>query len=223
MDFIPQNITDYALQFTQPESELLSELNRYTHSHMVFPRMLSGHLQGRVLAMFSHMIKPKYILEIGTFTGYSAICLAEGLAPDGMLYTLEANAEYHHIAKDFIGKCPHHNQIQLICADAGETLKTLKHPWDLVFIDADKMNYLNYYQSVIDNVSLGGFIIVDNALWSGKVTDTEMLQKDAETKAIHQFNEYVANDERASAVLLPVRDGMMVLRKSTAVGLSQQQ
>ncbi len=213
MDFIPTDIANYALRFTQPESDVLSELNRYTHSHMVFPRMLSGHLQGRVLAMFSNMIRPKYILEIGTFTGYSAICLAEGLAADGKLYTLEANPEYHHIAKDFIAQSPFATKIELICDDAANTLKTLKHPWDIVFIDADKINYLNYYQSIIESVRPGGFVIVDNVLWSGKVIDAEMLQKDAETIAIHKFNEFVSKDNRVSAVLLPVRDGMMVLQK----------
>ena len=213
MDFISPDIANYALQFTHPESDLLLELNRYTHSHMVFPRMLSGHLQGRILAMFSNMIRPNYILEIGTFTGYSAICLAEGLATDGKLYTLEANPEYYHIANNFIAKSPFANVIELICDDATNTLKTLKHPWDIVFIDADKINYLNYYQSVIDSVRPGGYIIADNVLWSGKVIDSEMLQKDAETKAIHQFNEYVSKDERVTNVLLPVRDGMMVLQK----------
>ncbi len=213
MDFLPQDIASYALQFTQPESDLLQELNRYTHSHMVFPRMLSGHLQGRVLAMFSNMIKPKYILEIGTFTGYSAICLAEGLATNGKLYTLEANPEYHHIAKDFIGRSPFASKIELICDDATHALNTLSYPWDIVFIDADKLNYLNYYKLVIENVRPGGFIIADNVLWSGKIIDPEMLAKDSETKSIHHFNEYVSKDERVSNILLPVRDGMMILQK----------
>lgn len=213
MDFISPYIANYALQFTQAESHLLLELNRYTHSHMVFPRMLSGHMQGRILAMFSNMIRPQFILEIGTFTGYSAICLAEGLAKDGKLYTLEANPEYYHIAKDFIAKSPFANKIELICDDASNALKTLKHSWDIVFIDADKINYLNYYQSIIDSVRPGGYVIADNVLWSGKVIDAEMLQKDAETKSIHQFNEYVSQDERVNNILLPVRDGIMVIQK----------
>lgn len=213
MDFLPAKIADYASQHSEEESDLLKEVNRFTYSHMVFPRMLSGHIQGRVLAMFSKMIKPKYVLEIGTYTGYSALCLAEGLAKDGKLYSLEANPEYHHVAQNFVAKSKYAKQIELICEDAHITLMKLQKPWDIVFIDADKESYYQYFQSVLPHVKSGGYIIADNVLWSGKVVDEIELQKDSDTQSLHQFNQLVCSDDKVVPVLLPIRDGMMVLCK----------
>lgn len=211
MEFLPEKLEQYVEQHTTAESELLQRLNRETHANVMMPRMLSGHVQGRVLSMLSHMIKPKNILEIGTYTGYSAICLAEGLAKEGKLYTIDINEELEEMVRGYFEEAGLLGKIEYLIGNAMEIIPNLKVMYDLVFIDADKINYSNYFDLVIENVKQGGYIIADNVLWSGKVVG-EKIDKD--TKAIMDFNDKVHNDSRVENVLFPVRDGLMVLRKN---------
>lgn len=213
MEFLPENISEYAEAHTHKESDALKDLNRVTWSKVLQPRMLSGHLQGRVLSMFSKMTKPKRILEIGTYTGYSAICLAEGLAIDGKLISLDVNEELETMAKEYFAKSGFEDKIEMIIGNALEVIPTLNEKWDLVFIDADKENYSNYYDLVIDHLNIGGLIIADNVLWSGKVVES-VKGDDEETLALKAFNEKVHNDPRVENVLFPIRDGLMICRKS---------
>lgn len=212
MEFISKELSDYCENNTTPESEILSKLNRETHLKVVSPRMLSGHLQGRFLSFISKLQQPKLIVEIGTYTGYSALCLAEGLAKDGKLISIDVNEETSSFAKSFIAKTEYANQIELVLADAKEFVTTISEPMDLVFIDADKKNYLNYYHLIIDKIKSGGLIIADNVLWSGKITMPEK-EMDRETLALHQFNQFVQQDSRVENILLPIRDGLMIVRK----------
>lgn len=211
MEFLPENIQAYAEAHTEAESELLHRINRDTHLHVLKPRMLSGHMQGRLLSLLAHLVQPRRILEVGTYTGYSALCLAEGLAPGGQLITIDTNAELEPRVKKYIAEAGMSDKIRMIVGNALEVIPTLTETWDLVFIDADKENYLNYYNLVIENVRPGGLIIADNVLWSGKVVEEKA--KDADTEALRAFNLATHNDPRVSNVLLPVRDGLMVLRK----------
>lgn len=211
MDFIDSGISNYSEKYSSIESPVLSELNRETHAKILMPRMLSGHLQGRVLSMISHMIRPETILEIGTYTGYSAICMAEGLAENGQLHTIDINDELAPLVKSFIAKAGMENKIITHWGDAKKVIPGIPGPFDLVFIDADKTNYSNYYDLVFEKVRQGGFILADNVLWDGKVLNMENADKD--TKAIHEFNEKVRNDDRVEKVLLPIRDGVMIVRK----------
>ena len=210
MEFLDKDLMDYVEQHTSPETDLLKQINRDTHANVLMPRMLSGHLQGRVLATFSHMLRPKAILEIGTYTGYSALCLAEGLAPDGQLHTIDINEELEGKVRAFFQQSPHANAIHYHIGNAPDIIPTLSLEWDLVFIDADKKNYSRYFELVIDQVRPGGFIIADNVLWSGKVVGNKT---DKDTEAIRRFNQQVHQDERVENVLFPLRDGLMVLRK----------
>ena len=212
MEFISKDLSDYCENNTSPESEVLAQLNRETHLKVVSPRMLSGHLQGRFLSFISKLQQPKLIVEIGTYTGYSALCLAEGLHPEGKLISIDVNEETSSFAKSFIAKTEYADKIELVLADAKEFVKTINEPIDLVFIDADKKNYLNYYHLVIDKINKGGLIIADNVLWSGKITMLESSM-DKETLALHQFNQFVQQDARVENILLPIRDGLMVVRK----------
>jgi predicted O-methyltransferase YrrM len=214
MDFISEDILHYAEEHTQQESDVLKKLNRFTYANILAPRMLSGHLQGRLLAMFSKMIQPKTILEIGTFTGYSAICLAEGLQPNGILHTIEVNEEMEDVINKFIIEANLSDKIKLHIGNASNIIKGMNEKFDLVFIDADKENYSNYFDLVIDKVNAGGFIIADNVLWSGKVLQPTD-DKDIETKAIVEFNKKIQSDNRVENVLIPVRDGLMVVRKKS--------
>jgi predicted O-methyltransferase YrrM len=215
MEFIEPAISAYAEKHTTPESSVLQELNRETHARVLMPRMLSGHLQGRVLSMFSHMIRPKLILEIGTYTGYSAICLAEGLIPEGHLHTIDINDELQLLVKSYISKAGLEKKITTHYGNAVNLIPALQGPFDLVFIDADKINYSNYYKLVFDKVNSGGYIIADNVLWSGKILeDTGKTDKD--TRALQDFNEMIRNDKRVEKVLFPIRDGLMVVRKVSA-------
>jgi predicted O-methyltransferase YrrM len=159
------------------------------------------------------MINPKYILEIGTYTGYSALCLAEGLVGDGKLITIDNNEELEDLVKEHVSMSPKASQIEVRTGNALDIIETYNYAWDMVFIDADKENYLNYYKQIIDKIKPGGFILADNVLWSGKVVDPKSLSKDIDTQKIHEFNEYIANDSRVEHVLLPIRDGIMVVRK----------
>ncbi len=212
MEFIEKNLADYCENHTSPESELLSNLNRDTHLKVVSPRMLSGHLQGRFLSFISKLQNPQLILEIGTYTGYSALCLAEGLAESGKLISIDVNEETSSYAQSFIDKSDYQNQIELVVADAKAFIPTISNPIDLVFIDADKKNYLAYYQLIIEKLNTGGIIIADNVLWSGKITMPES-EMDRETLALNEFNKFVQNDGRVENMLLPIRDGLMVIRK----------
>lgn len=213
MDFLDKRIEEYTENHTSPESEVLIELDRDTNMNILIPRMLSGHLQGRVLSMLSKMIQPKTILEIGTYTGYSAICLAEGLKENGKLYTIDINEELEDMARSYFEKANITKQVDFRIGNALDIIPEIKEDqFDLVFIDADKNNYLNYYELVIDRVNSGGYIIADNVLWSGKVT-METDKMDPDTFAINEFNKHILADSRVENVLFPIRDGLMVIRK----------
>ncbi len=212
MEFIDKELSNYCENNTSPESDVLTKLNRETHLKVVSPRMLSGHLQGRFLSFISKLQQPKLIVEIGTYTGYSALCLAEGLAENGKLISIDVNEETSTFAKSFIQQTQYAGNIELVVADAKTYIETITEPIDLVFIDADKKNYLAYYNLVIHKLNKGGLIIADNVLWSGKITMPES-EMDRETLALHQFNQFVQKDQTVENILLPIRDGLMVVRK----------
>ena len=212
MDFLPSAIEAYALAHTSVESPLLAQLNRETHAKVLQSRMLSGQMQGRLLSLFSTMMHPRRVLEIGTYTGYSALCLAEGLADDGLLITVDVNEELEDFTRSFINKSPFAGKIDFRIANAVELIPTLNDTFDIVFIDADKMNYGLYYDLVFDKVRSGGVIIADNVLWSGKIVQTDK-KIDKDTQAILDFNEKIHNDPRVHHLLLPVRDGLMIAWK----------
>ena len=212
MDLLDPEIQRYVEEHTQAESPILQQLNRETHAKVLMPRMLSGHLQGRVLSMFSRMIQPSYVLEIGTYTGYSAICLAEGLTQGGKVITLDINEELEPLVRRYFEEAGVSNRIDFRIGDALEIIPKLDQKMDLVFIDADKKNYADYFDLVIAKVRKGGYILADNVLWSGKVIQgVESVYKD--TQAIQAFNDKVHNDQQVENVLFPIRDGLMVMRK----------
>ena len=213
MDFLDPKIEQYAEMHTTAENSVLQTLNRETYANVLMPRMLSGHLQGRVLSMFSQMLSPRRILEIGTYTGYSALCMAEGLTPDGILHTIDINEELETMVRTHIAKAGMEGKINYHIGNALEIIPSLNETFDMVFIDADKENYSRYYDMVIDNLRVGGIIIADNVLWSGKVLDEKELAKDVETKALDEFNKKIHADARVENVLMPIRDGLMVVRK----------
>lgn len=208
MEIINDEIQHYAEAHTSDESDLLKIINRDTHANVLRPRMLSGHLQGRVLSMISHMVRPSRVLEIGTYTGYSALCLAEGLAPGGKLITIDINEELEQKVRGHFANCQ--DKIDYRVGNALNILPALHEVFDLVFIDADKSNYCNYFDLVIDRVRPGGFILADNVLWSGKVLNKN---QDPDTRSIIAFNEKIQHDSRVENVLLPIRDGIMIIRK----------
>lgn len=212
MEIVNQKIEQYCLEHSQSELAVLAEINRDTHANFLKPRMLSGHFQGRLLSLLSKLIKPKNILEIGTYTGYSALCLAEGLQEGGKLYTIEADEELESKIRSNITKAGKEGDIELIIGNAMEIIPTLNVKFDLIFIDADKMNYLNYYKMTIDKLNIGGVILSDNVLWSGKVVDKS--QNDATTQLLREFNDYLASDNRTEKVLLPMRDGLYLSMKT---------
>lgn len=212
MDFLDPAIDQYAQNHSQQEPELLRELNRETWTKVLQPRMLSGHLQGRTLSFLAKIMQPKAILEIGTYTGYSALCLAEGLTDGGELHTIDKNEELETMIRSYFKRSGFQDKLHLHIGNALQIIPKLKKEWDMVFIDADKENYSNYFDLVIENVRPGGLILADNVLWSGKVLH-EADAKDEETKALQIFNETVSNDSRVEALLLPIRDGLMALRR----------
>lgn len=212
MQFLDPQLDEYVVNHSENESAELNELNRKTWIEVLNPRMIAGHFQGRVLSMLSHMIQPKHILEIGTFTGYSALCWAEGLQEDGEIHTIDINEELEHIAREYAQKLNVEDKIHYHIGNALDIIPTFSHSWDIVFLDADKSNYTNYYNMVIDKVRPGGYIIADNVLWNGKVID-EKAHGEVDTKAILEFNAMIQADERVQNVLLPIRDGLMVARK----------
>lgn len=212
MNFLDPKLDAYVVKHTENEPEALAVLNRKTWLEILNPRMLAGHFQGRVLSMLSHMIQPKNVLEIGTFTGYSAICWAEGLAPEGVIHTIDINEELEDLAKEYAEKSGCKDQITYHIGNAIDIIPTLDLEWDLVFLDADKSNYSNYYDLVFDRVKSGGYIIADNVLWNGKVID-ESTWEEIDTKAILEFNRKMQDDPRVQNVLFPIRDGLMIARK----------
>ncbi len=212
MDFLPPNLTAYAEAHTSPESDVLARLSRNTRAHVMAPRMLSGQLQGRFLSMISWMIRPRRVLEIGTYTGYSALCLAEGLADDGRLITLEQNEELEDFARSYWQQSPLGHRIDLHIGNALDLIPTLNETFDLVFIDADKRNLSAYFDLVFDKIRPGGFLLADNVLWSGKVIEP-VKTTDDDTHAVLAFNQKIQTDARVDNVLLPIRDGIMLARK----------
>jgi caffeoyl-CoA O-methyltransferase len=212
MDFLPSDLTTYAEAHTSPESDLLRQLNRNTRAHIMAPRMLSGHMQGRFLSMISWMIRPRRILEIGTYTGYSALCLAEGLTDDGRLITIDHNEELEGFARSYWQQSPLNTKIDFRLGLAADIIPALEETFDLVFIDADKRNNSLYFDLIFDKLRPGGFILADNVLWSGKVIESVKLS-DQDTPAVLAFNQKIQADSRVENVLLPVRDGIMMIRK----------
>lgn len=206
------SLEEYILQHIDVESQSLTDLNRQTHVKMVNPRMLSGHLQGRILSMLGKMIQPKRILELGTFTGYSALCLAESLPDDGVLYTIEVNDELEEFAAAHFAKSQHGHKIRHLIGDALALIPTLDETFDIVFIDADKREYTAYYEAVFEKVRSGGFIFADNTLWDGKVVEP-VERNDLQTIGVMAFNEHIKNDARVEKVILPLRDGLTLIRK----------
>ena len=210
MNEIQNEVTEYAERFTSDESDVLRELREHCYAHYEDKAMLSGFYQGRLLSMFSKMVRPKVVLEIGTYLGYSALCLAEGLADGGKVVTLDVNEETNKVAKSFVEKTEYKDKIEFHLGEALNIIRYLPETLDIVFIDADKPNYSNYYDLVFEKLRPGGFIIADNVLWSGKVLDPG---DDENARALHEFNEKVQADERVSNVLLWIRDGLMVVCK----------
>ncbi|MDH5609175.1 MAG: O-methyltransferase [Cyclobacteriaceae bacterium] len=211
MEFLPSAILRYSESHTQPESGLLRRINRETNLHVLMPRMISGHLQGRVLSMLSHMVRPRRILEIGTYTGYATLCLAEGLASDGFICTIDCNEELRKRVEGYFAESAYAGRIDYRTGNARDVLPTLTGTWDLVFLDADKESYLDYYEWIVPAMAPGGYLIADNVLWSGSVADPE--KTDVNTEKIRAFNHRVQHDPRVENVLFPIRDGLMVARK----------
>ena len=212
MDFIDDTLVEYVEKYTQEEPPLLQKINRETYAKVLTPRMLAGHLQGRVLSMLSNMIQPDSVLEIGTYTGYSAICLAEGLTPDGVLHTIDINEELEEVVRGYFKEAGIEKQVRYVIGNAIDIIPKIKGSFDLVFIDADKGNYANYFDMVIGRVSQGGFIIADNVLWSGKVLDDPQTM-DEDSRALLEFSKKIQADQRVENVLFPIRDGIMIMRK----------
>lgn len=212
MHFIPQELDDYVVKHTEDEPKLLKELTRETYQKILQPRMLSGHYQGRILSMISKLIRPKNILEIGTYTGYSALCLAEGLQKDGCLHTIDVNEELYDFQRKYFDASEFGSQIHQHLGNAIDIIPELNIEFDLVFIDADKENYPNYFHLIVDRMKSGGVILSDNVLWSGKVIQP-LNPKDMSTKAVLEYNTLLKEDPRIETVLLSVRDGLTISRK----------
>lgn len=211
MEFLPQEIEDYVSNHSADEPKILQELSKETWQKVLNPRMLSGAFQGRVLSMLTKILQPKHVLEIGTYTGYSALCIAEGLANDGKIITIDKNEELATLQNKYFEKSGYRNQIEQVVGDATKIIPTLDLKFDLVFIDADKSNYINYFHLIIDKMNKGGIILSDNVLWSGKVVE-EVDPKDVDTKTLLEYNQLLNNDDRIETVLLPIRDGLTVSR-----------
>ncbi|MFN7116498.1 MAG: O-methyltransferase [Saprospiraceae bacterium] len=210
MNITPKLLHTYCEAHTTPQSEVLYELERETNLKTLAPQMMSGHLQGQFLTLLSTLMRPQAILEIGTFTGYAAICLAQGLMEGGLLHTIEPNRELEHIIRKYIAKAGLQEKIQLYIAKAEDIIPNFTNTFDLVFIDAGKQQNALFYDMILDKVNPGGLILIDNVLWSGKVVTGE---KDPDTEVIRAFNDKVNNDERVENLLLPIRDGLLIARK----------
>lgn len=211
MDFISDKIDEYVLRHSQAEPKLLQELNKETWQKVLNPRMLSGAFQGRLLAMISKLMNPSSILEIGTYTGYSALCLAEGMKDNGVLYTIDKNEELENFANNYFQKSTYKKNIKQLVGNALEIIPTIQDSFDLIFIDADKCNYINYFNLIIDKMNSGGVILSDNVLWNGKVVE-ELKPNDLDTKMLIEYNAILNNDARIETVLLPIRDGLTISR-----------
>jgi predicted O-methyltransferase YrrM len=211
MHFISKDLEDYVTNHSQAEPELLSKLNKETYQKIMQPRMLSGHFQGRVLSMLSKIIRPKHILEIGTYTGYATLCLAEGLAENGTLDTIDIEEELVDFQRKYFDVSPWKDQIFQHLGDAVDIIPTLNKKYDLVFIDADKENYVNYFHLIVPMMNKGGIILSDNVLWSGKVLE-EVKPNDKSTPVLLEYNRLLNTDPRVESVLLPIRDGLTVSR-----------
>lgn len=210
MSLINDDMQQLLLKYCEPENELLQKIDRETNLKVLMPRMLSGHYQGRVLSLLSKMTGPSRILEVGTFTGYATLCLAEGLKAGGIIYTLDINEELEEMVRGYFEQSAYNEKIKYIIGDATTSISTLNEIFDLVFIDADKKNNGTYYDLIFDRVRSGGLIIVDNVLWSGKVLN---INPDKDTKNITNFNDKIAADSRVEKLILPVRDGLFIIRK----------
>jgi len=211
MNFLPEKIDQYAVNHSQNEPKLLQQLNKETWQKVLNPRMLSGGYQGRILSMISKLVQPKTILEIGTYTGYSALCLAEGLQKNGTLFTIDKNEELEDFAKKYFNQSLYTSQIKQMVGNALNILPTLNEKFDLVFIDADKENYSTYFNMIIEKMNSGGVILSDNVLWSGKVVE-EIDPDDKDTKALVEYNKILNTDDRIETILLPIRDGLSISR-----------
>lgn len=212
MEFISEDLDNYIVNHSEDEPELLKQLSRETHLKILQPRMLSGHYQGRLLSLISKIINPKAILEIGTYTGYSALCLAEGLQNNGVLYTIDINEELYDFQRKYFDASPYGKQIIQHVGNAVEIINTIDSQFDLVFIDADKEDYPAYFELIIDKLNPGGIILSDNVLWSGKIIEP-LVEGDEATKALLQYNQMLKDDPRIETVVLPVRDGLTISRK----------
>lgn len=212
MHFIPEALDDYVVKHSADEPELLQQLTRETYQKILQPRMLSGHYQGRILSMLSKLIRPKCVLEIGTYTGYSALCLAEGLPTDGELHTIDVNEELVNFQRKYFDKSPYSHQIHQHLGEALDIIPELDKTYDLVFIDADKSNYINYFHAIIDHVNPGGLILSDNVLWSGKVIEP-LKADDLDTQILLEYNTLLKEDKRVETILLTIRDGLTLSRK----------
>ena len=211
MEFISPELQQYVTEHSSAVSPLLSQIDRETHLEVLQPRMLSGHFQGRVLSMLAQLLKPTSILEIGTYTGYSALCLAEGLSPDGKLITIDVNEELAPRVRGYFQASAYAQQIDYRIANAAQIIPTLQYTFDLIFIDADKQQYPLYYEQALEKLKPGGFILIDNVLWSGKVLDTQHQDKDS--VLLRELNLKISQDVRVEKVLLPIRDGLYLIRK----------
>jgi len=211
MNLTTKEILDYAEAYSSPEDPVLKELHEFTFSNLLFPEMISGHLQGRFLSMLSMLLRPSSILEIGTFTGYSAICLAKGLQENGKMITIEYNGELEKPIRSFFDKSGYAHAIELLIGDAKRLIPSLQGPFDLIFIDADKKSYLDYYKMLLPKLSQRGLLLVDNVLWQGNVADPAIA--DRQTVLFREFNDYVNNDESVSRLMLPIRDGLYLIMK----------
>ena len=213
MHFIPEELDDYVVSHSEDEPKLLQQLNRETYQKILQPRMLSGHYQGRLLSIISKLVNPKNILEIGTYTGYSALCLMEGIKSDGMLHTIDINEELVDFQRKYFDKSGYGKQIHQHLGNALDIIPKLDTTFDLVFIDADKGNYSNYFNIIIDKLNPGGIILSDNVLWSGKVLETSFKKDDTSTPALIAYNALLKSDKRIETVVLPIRDGLTISRK----------
>ncbi|MEP3839024.1 MAG: O-methyltransferase [Algibacter sp.] len=213
MHFIPEELDNYVVAHSENEPELLQQLTRETYQKILQPRMLSGHYQGRILSIISKLVNPKNILEIGTYTGYSALCLAEGMQKNGELHTIDINEELVDFQRKYFDKSNYGSQIKQHLGNALDIIPKLEVNFDLVFIDADKVNYSNYFNVIIDKLNPGGIILSDNVLWSGKVLDTTFKKDDISTPELIKYNALLKEDSRVETVLLPIRDGLTISRK----------
>lgn len=212
-DFTLQILQDYAEKYTEAPSALLTQIHQDTYRNVPLPNMLAGHLQGRVLATFSHMLRPSQILEVGTYTGYSALCLAEGLQEGGMLHTIDKNKSLEATVRSYFTQAGMAHRIKYYIGQAANIIPTIDAIFDLVFIDADKKHYRRYYDLVLDSVRPGGIIVIDNVLWGGRVLPTDTRSMDSRTQRMIDFTTYVHRDTRVASLLLPIRDGLLVARK----------